>query len=68
MAAMGEFPAPRKNPALTQRVAGWKEKVRNVEVRKEVRQRTEYEHECPCTVAYEEVDDGGAAPAIAQSN
>jgi len=53
---------------LTQRVTGWREKMRNVEVRKKAGQRTEYEHECPCTVADEEVDDGGAAPAVAESN
>ena len=39
-----------------------------MEVRKEARRRTEYEDEGPCTIAHEEVDDGGTAPAIAQRN
>ena len=29
--------------------------------------QTKYEHEGPCAIADEEVDNGGAAPAIAQS-
>jgi len=37
-------------------------------VGKKARIQTEYEHESPCTVADEEVDNGGAAPALAQSN
>ena len=39
-----------------------------MEVAKKVKTQTEYEHESPCTVADEEVDNGGAAPAIAQSS
>jgi hypothetical protein len=48
-----------------QRVAGWYEKVRKMEVRKKTRRRTGYEDECPCTVAHGEVDDEGTAPGIA---
>jgi hypothetical protein len=36
-------------------------------VGKKARIQTEYEHESPCTVTDEEIDNGGAAPTIAQS-
>jgi hypothetical protein len=52
---------------LTQRVTGWSEKVRKMGVGKMARIQTKYEHEGPCAIADEEVDNGGAAPAIAQS-